>query len=177
MSAAARFLQEVTKESGQPVNLCFQCGKCSAGCPMIAEFDYPPNAVMRMIQLGRRGELLASRAIWMCVSCETCGTRCPNGIQTAAVMDSLRAACVKEGVKPADRVTVDLHTAFTSNVKTFGRLHEATMLLLYKLKSRTISIADVELGVKLFLRGKIPLFPKKSKNLDVIRQLFRGAGR
>jgi heterodisulfide reductase subunit C2 len=177
MGASTGFLEKVIEESGQPVNLCFQCGKCSAGCPMIAEFDYPPNTVMRMIQLGRRDELLASRAIWMCVSCETCGTRCPNGIKTAAVMDTLRAACIEEGIKPADQVTVDLHTAFTANVKTFGRLHEATMLLLYKLKSKTISIEDMELAIKLFLRGKIPLFPKKSKDLEIIRRLFRGAGR
>lgn len=170
-------LTRVMEESGQPVNLCFQCKKCSAGCPMIGEFDYPPNMVMRMVQLGERNTLLTSKAIWMCVSCETCGARCPNGISTAAVMDSLRAACVAEGAKPADRATFELHNAFTENVKTFGRLHEASMLMLYKLRSRQISKDDIELGVKLFFRGKIPLLPGKSKNMEKIRALFRDAGK
>jgi len=177
MDRADNFLKMVTEASGQPVNLCFQCGKCSAGCPMIAEFDYPPNMVMRMVQLGQRDRLLASKAIWMCVSCETCGTRCPNGIKIAAVMDALRAECVAEGVKPGDRVTVDLHTAFTSNIKIFGKLHEATMLMLYKLKSKTISIDDLELGVKLLLRGKLPLLPGRSKNIKKVRELFKETGR
>ncbi len=165
------------EESGQPVSLCFQCKKCSAGCPMIGEFDYPPNMVMRMVQLGEREPLLRSKAIWMCVSCETCGARCPNGISIAAVMDTLRAACVAKGVKPADRATTELHKAFTENVKIFGRLHEASMLMVYKLRSRQISRDDLELGVKLFFRGKIPLLPGKSKNMEKIRALFRDAGR
>jgi len=174
---ADSLLQKVTKESRQPVDLCFQCRKCSAGCPTVDEFDFPPNMVLRMIQLGQRDELLQSRAIWMCISCETCGTRCPNGIRISAVMDSLRAACLEEGVKPADRQTVALHTSFIGNIKIFGRLHEATMLLLFKLKSRTISRDDINVGVKLFFRGKIPLLPKRSENMQKIKDLFRAVGR
>ncbi|MBN1686046.1 MAG: 4Fe-4S dicluster domain-containing protein [Spirochaetales bacterium] len=170
-------LRRIMNESGQPVNLCFQCRKCSAGCPMIDEFDFPPNMVMRMIQLGRREELLASKAIWMCVSCETCGARCPNGIEIAPVMDCLRAECLEEGVIPADKTAVGLHTAFTDNVKVFGRLHEATMLMLFKLRDKKISKDDIELGVKLLLRGKIPLLPRRSKDLQKIRELFKDSGR
>ena len=177
MNTTDSLLKQVMEESGQPVNLCFQCRKCSAGCPMIDEFDYPPNMVMRMIQLGQRDELLASKAIWMCVSCETCGTRCPNGIETAPVMDTLRATCLEEGVKPADHITVDLHTSFVSNLKIFGRLHEVTMLMLYKLKAKSISLDDLELGVKLFFRGKMPLLPRKSKNMQKIKDLYQEIGR
>jgi len=121
--------------------------------------------------------LLASRAIWMCGACEPCGARCPNGSQTAPVMDSLRAMCLEEGVKPADTAAAGLHTAFTDNVKVFGRLHEATMLMLFKLRDRRISKDDIELGVKLVLRGKIPLFPRRSKHVRKIKDLFQEAGR
>ena len=173
---AESFLEYVARESAQPINLCYQCRKCSAGCPTVDEFDFPPNMVMRMIQLGRRDELLNSRAIWMCVSCETCGTRCPNGIWTSAVMDTLRAECLRDGVKPADPITVALHSSFVSNIRVFGRLHEATMLLLYKLRSRTISLDDIQLGLKLFLRGKIPILPRRSENMEKIRRLFETVG-
>jgi len=169
-------LQQVMEESGQPVNLCYQCRKCSAGCPMVEEFDFPPNMVMRMVQLGRRDELLKSRAIWMCISCETCGARCPNEIKIAPVMDSLRAACLAEGVQPADPVTVALHTSFTESIKTFGRVHEATMLMKYKLKSKNLT-TDLDVGLKLFLKGKIPLLPKKTKNVQKVKEIFQAAGR
>lgn len=165
------FLQQVMEESGQPVNLCYQCRKCSAGCPMVDEFDFPPNMVIRMVQLGMKDELLRSKAIWMCVSCEICGTRCPNGIKMASVMDALRQMCLREGVQPADQVTVDFHQAFTSSIRTFGRIHEATMLMNYKLKTRDFT-SDVGVGLKLFLKGKIPILPKKSKNISKIKEIF-----
>jgi len=173
---ADTLLQQVMEESGQPVNLCYQCRKCSAGCPMVDEFDFPPNMVMRMVQLGMKDELLRSKAIWMCISCETCGTRCPNEIKIAPVMDCLRAACLEAGVQPADPVTVALHTAFTESIKTFGRVHEATMLMKYKLRSKNLT-TDLDVGMKLFFKGKIPLLPKKSKNVQKVKEIFQAAGR
>ncbi len=168
-------LDKVITESGQPVNLCYQCRKCSVGCPMVDEFDFPPNMVMRMVQLGLKDELLKSKAIWMCVSCETCGSRCPNEIRIAPVMDSLRAMCLKEGITPADEVTVALHTSFVESIKSFGRVHEATMLMKYKLKSKKYT-SDLDVGLKLFLKGKIPIMPKKSKNVAKVKEIFKNAG-
>ncbi|MBN2333781.1 MAG: 4Fe-4S dicluster domain-containing protein [Deltaproteobacteria bacterium] len=173
--AEQTFLEQVVARSGQPVNLCYQCRKCTLGCPTVDDFDYPPNMVMRMIQLGMKDELLRSKAIWMCVSCETCGTRCPNGIKTAPVMDVLREMCLQEGIAPADQVTVDFHRAFTGSIRTFGRIHEATMLMQYKMKTRNFT-TDVDVGLKLFLKGKIPILPKKSKNIKKIKEIFDKSG-
>jgi len=173
---ADNLLQQVMEESGQPINLCYQCRKCSAGCPMVDEFDFPPHMVMRMVQLGQRDELLKSGAIWMCISCETCGSRCPNEIRIAPIMDSLRAQCLNEGITPADPVTVALHSSFINSIKTFGRLHEATMLMAYKWKSKKFT-SDLDVGLKLFLKGKIPLMPKKTKNMAKIKEIFKEAGK
>lgn len=169
-------LQKVMADSGQPINLCYQCRKCSNGCPMVAEFEYAPNLVLRMVQLGMKDELLKSKAIWLCVSCETCGSRCPNEIRIAPIMDSLRAMCLAEGVTPADPVTVALHSSFIDSIKKFGRVHEATMLMAYKLKSKNLT-SDLGVGLKLFLKGKIPILPNKSKNLAKIKELFQDAGK
>ena len=169
------FLAEVESRSEQPVSLCYQCRKCTLGCPLAEEFDFPPNMVMRMVQLGMKDELLRSKAIWMCVSCETCGSRCPNEIRIAPVMDSLRAQCLKEGITPADEVTVALHTSFVDSIKTFGRVHEATMLMKYKLKSKKYT-SDLDVGLKLFLKGKIPIMPNKSKNVAKVKEIFKNAG-
>ena len=91
-------------------------------------------------------------------------------------MDSLRAQCINEGVTPADPVTVALHTAFIESIKMFGRVHEATMLMNYKWKSKNFT-SDLDVGLKLFLRGKIPLMPKKSKNMTKIKEIFKEAGK
>jgi heterodisulfide reductase subunit C2 len=84
------FVARIEKISGQKLLACYQCGKCSAGCPMAVHMDVLPNQVIRMAQLGMQEQLLASRSIWMCVSCMTCNTRCPKGIHIAEVFEALR---------------------------------------------------------------------------------------
>ena len=89
------FCQEVESRSGTPVSVCFQCHKCSTGCPIGPEMDLLPSQVMRLVHLGLDDEVLASRAIWLCASCEACTTRCPMEIDIAAVMDALRILAVE----------------------------------------------------------------------------------
>ena len=81
--------------SGTPLRTCFQCHKCSTGCPIGPEMDLLPSQVMRLVQLGAEAEVLESRGIWLCASCEACTTRCPMGIDVAAVMDALRMLAVE----------------------------------------------------------------------------------
>jgi len=71
------FLEEVEGGSGVKVSACFQCRKCTNGCPVTFAMDLYPDQVMRYIQLGIREPVLNSSTIWVCASCETCTTRCP----------------------------------------------------------------------------------------------------
>ena len=71
------FVSQVEEMSAQRVADCYQCGKCTAGCPTAFAMDYPPNQIIRGIQLGMRDAVLSSKAIWVCAACETCTTRCP----------------------------------------------------------------------------------------------------
>jgi len=95
--ASNSFIAQVEKISGQKLLACYQCGKCSAGCPMAAYMDVLPNQMIRMAQLGMREQLLATRSIWMCVSCLTCNSRCPKGIRIAEVFEALRKAALGGG--------------------------------------------------------------------------------
>ena len=57
---------------------------------MAKHMDILPNQMIRFAQLGLKDELLASNAIWMCVSCLTCNTRCPKGVKIAEVIEAIR---------------------------------------------------------------------------------------
>jgi len=84
------FVTKVEELSGQNLLVCYQCGKCSAGCPVVTRMDILPNQIIRFSQLGLKEELLESKAIWACASCMTCNVRCPKGINIAEVIEALR---------------------------------------------------------------------------------------
>jgi heterodisulfide reductase subunit C len=97
------FKNRVKELSGENVDLCFQCGACSSGCPMTQEMDYLPSKVIRMVQLGLE-EALESKTIWVCTTCFNCEVRCPRGIDIANVMEALRQMVLR---KKYNRVSLD----------------------------------------------------------------------
>ena len=167
-------LGEVQGRCGENLRLCYQCLKCTVGCPTAPHMDFSPNSIVRMIQLGLKREVLGSNAIWLCVSCETCGTRCPNEIDIGLLMDALREISLEEGYRPKERGIVALHNAFMESIRRGGRVHEATMLMEYKLRSGDYW-TDLIPGMKLFMKGKIPLIPGRIKGMDSIREIYRKA--
>lgn len=90
------FVLKVQKLSGQNLLACYQCGKCSAGCPAVSQMDILPNQIIRFAQLGFKDELLKSRSIWICESCFMCNSRCPKGINIAEVIEVLRQILLRK---------------------------------------------------------------------------------
>ena len=90
------FVAKVEELSGQNLLACYQCGKCSAGCPAVSEMDILPNQIIRYAQLGFKDELLRSKAIWICASCFTCNARCPKGINIAEVIEAIREILLRK---------------------------------------------------------------------------------
>jgi heterodisulfide reductase subunit C len=85
-----KFIKRIEELSGENVFACYQCGRCSAGCPMASEMDLLPNQVIRLVQLGLDEEVLRSKTLFLCASCFTCESRCPKGIDMARVMEAVR---------------------------------------------------------------------------------------
>ena len=102
-SENASFKARVEELSGEKIDLCFQCGACSSGCPLTAEMDLLPSTVIRYAQLGME-EALDSNTIWVCSTCFNCEVRCPRGIDIANVMEALRQMRLR---KKYDRVSLD----------------------------------------------------------------------
>jgi heterodisulfide reductase subunit C len=165
------FIEQVSDQSHQNVRRCYYCLRCSAGCPAAYAMEYTPAQILRLVQLGQKDTLLHSSAIWLCIGCETCGTRCPNEIHAGAVIDALRQIAIHQGVPAAERSVFKLHEAFLDSIRTWGRLHELTMILQHKLTSRDL-LSNLDMGLDMFLKGKIHPLPKRIKGMDQVKQLF-----
>ncbi len=164
----------VPRESGLNVQDCYQCQKCSAGCPVAFAMDYRPNQIMQMISLGMKEKLLASKTIWVCASCYTCTTRCPNDIDIAGVMDWLRQQTMKAGVPPAEKEVALFHAAFLDSIRRHGRIHELGLMARYKMKTGKL-FEDFKLGWKMFTKGKLRLLPSGIKRKREISGIFHGS--
>src|SRR5512134_176732 len=123
------FLSEVVRASGENLQACYQCQKCAAGCPVSEAMDLLPNQVLRHIQYGHREKVLGSKTIWICASCYTCSVRCPNDIDIAKIMDTLRHTAIRSGVKPGEKEIPLFHSVFLEEVKSRGRIHELSLIL------------------------------------------------
>ncbi len=94
----SKFVNKIEELSGENIYACYQCGKCTAGCPSLSEMDISPSEIIRLVQLGQEKEVLNSKTIWMCASCFTCVTRCPKGVDLAKVMEALRQITLRKNV-------------------------------------------------------------------------------
>jgi heterodisulfide reductase subunit C len=168
----ATFVNEVNLLSEQTIQLCYHCHKCTAGCPVAGAMTYGPDRILRLVQLGEKERLLASPDIWLCASCETCGTRCPNEIDIARVMDALRQMAVTEDVAIAEPDALKFHRLFMALIQRLGRMHEATLLALYKLWTRNL-FSDLDSGAKMFIKGKIPVLPHPVKRRRELKRIFK----
>jgi heterodisulfide reductase subunit C2 len=160
---------------GVNITECYQCGKCSAGCPVSSEMDYPPSVIMRMLQTNRPDlieKVLKSYTIWLCLSCETCYCRCPMQIEIPQVMDYLRQKSLQKGmVNKKARKILAAHKAFLTSINNTGRLYELGMLARFKIK--TFDLKDISLAPFMFRKGKLHILPERVKNLNMVRSIFK----
>ena len=167
--------REVSRRLGHDVSECYQCGKCTAGCPVAYEMFHPIHAMMRLAQLGRKDEALASRSQWVCVACEACSTRCPKDVDPARLMTVLREMSQEEGTVNANEVDIyDFHQSFLDMVRRFGRVYEMGLVASYKLKAPLRrGTQDVLTGLRMMRRGKPGFFPHKIQNVAAIRRIYQ----
>ncbi|HSG42839.1 MAG TPA: heterodisulfide reductase-related iron-sulfur binding cluster [Anaerolineales bacterium] len=148
----------IQQELGENLYLCYQCVKCTSGCPVGEFFDWQPNQIMRALQLGQDDIALEAKTPWLCASCQACTTRCPQGLNIAAIMDYLTQLALERGIRPKVPEVDYFNTAFMREVRLWGRAYELGLIV--EMKLRTLDImADLDLGVKMFRKNKMPLLP------------------
>jgi heterodisulfide reductase subunit C len=165
---------DVKKSTGVKAEKCYQCGKCSAGCPVAFEMDYTPSMVMRMLQTNNPEndeKLLRSKTIWLCLTCEMCISRCPMSIDIPKVMDFIRQKSNRENkVTPQVKDIVSFHDSFLLSIEKTGKLYELGLIAAYKMKSLHLT-QDVTLAPSMIQKGKLHFLPemvKDRKNLSTI---------
>jgi len=167
-------LEEVQQRSGTQVSACFQCHKCSTGCPIGPDMDFLPSQIMRLVHLGAENEVLASRSIWLCASCEACTTRCPMAIDIAGVMDALRIMAIDRRTVLPDAHGKQFHRSFLGSVRRHGRVYEMGMMAAYKLRTFDL-FSDVDKVPQMLAQGKLSLLPNRSGSIKEVREIFRRA--
>ena len=156
---AARIKEEI----GENVYLCYQCVKCTSGCPVASYFDWQPNQIMRSVQLGQEDIALESKTPWLCASCLTCTTRCPQGLNITAIMEFLTRESLERGFKPLVPETNHFNKAFMREINWWGRSYEPGLMAeLIMHKPRSV-VDDFQLYLKFFQKGKVSFLPHPTK--------------
>jgi len=81
---------EVKELGAKDMEVCMQCGTCSASCPLSQGNNPFPRKIYRYLQLGLKDRLLASTEPWLCYYCGECNTNCPRGAEPAETMMAVR---------------------------------------------------------------------------------------
>jgi heterodisulfide reductase subunit B len=162
--------QRVKDELGENVFLCYQCVKCGSGCPLAEFFDWQPNQIMRAVQLGQEDIALESQTPWLCAACQTCSTRCPQGLDISAIMEFLTREAGERGIEPAVPQVDHFNKAFMRQVRLWGRAYEPGLVAEMKLRQPKRMLDDLDLYSKMVKKGKTPILPsrgRKQRNVEV----------
>ena len=158
---------------------CYQCGKCTAGCPVAEWMDLMPNQVVRIAQMGSDDDATQSAAIWLCVACQTCSERCPKSVDIAGVMDAYRQLSAERGhINERARRTLVFQRAFLDSIRKNGRLNELEMIRLYKTRafagdlSIPLLFRDASLGPRMLARHKLHFRGERVSDTNVVKRIF-----
>jgi heterodisulfide reductase subunit C len=154
----------VSAVGGVDVSYCYQCGKCATGCPVAYEMDLVPTQLIHAIQLGLKDLVYKSKTMWLCASCLTCSTRCPQDIDIAETMNTIKILMYRNGKQPQVPDVLKFNKSFVENLNWFGRLYELGMIAMLKLRTGKFT-EDLAMGMKMLKKDKFNLLPR-----------FEGAG-
>ena len=151
--------ERIKERTGQNINLCYFCRKCTNGCPVVEYMDLTPSQLMRSLQLGRDDTVLESKTPWLCAHCETCFARCPMSLDVPQIMDAIINEVRERGIKPAVPEVDALNQLALAWIKRLGRMYELAIMGERNLRSGQL-FRDMEMGRRMLMAGKLKLLPQ-----------------
>jgi heterodisulfide reductase subunit C len=157
------FLRQVEDiPAGERIKRCIQCGTCTGSCPVSYAMDIPPRQLIALFRAGEMEAIMKSRTIWICASCYACTTRCPSGIKITDIMYALKRTAMEKDQKSNSPQVQVLANLFVDNLRSYGRLHEGTLIRKYYTRTGiTKLLGFVPLVMKMYQTKRLALFPKK----------------
>ncbi|PIN69108.1 heterodisulfide reductase subunit C [Candidatus Woesearchaeota archaeon CG11_big_fil_rev_8_21_14_0_20_43_8] len=159
---------------GLDVSGCYQCGKCTAGCPVAHLMDNPPQRMIRLVQIGAIDEALSSNAYWNCVACGTCSARCPRKVKISELMDGLKSFSIKKKMTPKDRSERNIalfNEIFLNNIRRHGRLFEVELVGMNNVLSGHL-LRDTTKAPEMLVHGKLKFIPSNIAKKDM-KKIFK----
>lgn len=179
-AAAHQSLGRILADAQVDPKKCYQCGKCSAGCPVAADADMMPRQVMRHLQLGQAEAVLQSNMPWLCAGCGMCLARCPQEIDLPSVMLACRREAKRTG-SPAVSEVDRFNDLFIDGVRQQGTSDEGVLAMRYNLSTGHL-LQDALSAPKMVARGMLSLPGKKTGKseevaaiIDKVRAAEQGA--
>ncbi len=160
MTMSPDLARRIQEEIGENVYLCYQCVKCTSGCPVGEFFDYQPNQIMRALQLGQEEIAFGSQTPWLCAACQTCSTRCPQGLDITGIMEFLTREARERGLEPQVPEVDQFNKAFMREVRIWGRAYEPGLMIELALRNPGHLLADMGLYTKMLRKRKVAFLPK-----------------
>jgi heterodisulfide reductase subunit C len=136
---------------------------------MTSEMVLKPHDIVRMVHMNQE-IVLEHESIWLCLTCETCSARCPNEVEPARIVDTVRELSLEGGGR-APRPIRAFHTAFLKQIRRSGRVFEFGLVAGFKMRSGLL-FNDVGAVPGMLKRGKLALTPRRIKGLEDIRRIF-----
>ena len=171
---AAFYREKLVERVETDVRDCYQCGNCSAGCPAAFTFDYTPNQVMRMLQVGLVDRVLDSTAVQLCVQCLTCTGRCPRNIDIAGIFEDLKTIATAQERNVPEHVKT-FNKAFMNAVARFGRLPEFYDMATFYVGTMNpkFALADMSVVPPLLTRHKLKILPRRAKGTAEVSHIYK----
>jgi len=161
---------------GEAIRLCIQCGTCAGSCLNANQMDYSPRKVIAMVRAGMKEEVLRSNSMWYCCSCYLCSVRCPRDINITDMMYVLKQLGTREGYSWKRGRVSYLSKCIVESINRYGRVFELEIAVLYLLRKRPLRLLGMTLlGLKMFLKGRVPLRPHNIKAKEQLRKILDAA--
>ena len=129
--------EKIASEADVKLHECYQCGKCTAGCPMAHAMDVMPRQIVRYMQLGMVSQALHCKTIWLCAACGTCYERCPHSVDLTTLIETLRHHAKQQKICGVREVDIFTET-FLGNVNVFGKSQEVILAGVYNTLSGSL---------------------------------------
>ncbi len=155
------------------LNCCIQCATCSSACPAVEYMDHTPRRLIGMINAGFRDEVLASNTFWTCASCYACTDHCPKGIHPAELMYVLKRYSIWKNRYQEGLVGPEFSRRFVRTIMKTGKSYEPGYAPAFIFEGGFQGLLrEMQMGVKLLRKGRIPLIPSRIKRVESFRRML-----